>query len=385
MIVRRVILATVGAGVLLFGAAPGVGGSADGFEAFQQQRQEAFAAYQRDFQEAFEAFQETFAEELAAYREELRGRWHETLVSDRHRWVEYSEARDARTIVDYQANRITVEVPEEEGTRGLLRRLDALMMRSLDEAYARDEVTRRTAERVGIELEHPERAGERRVLSEITPDDLEAMMAHAQLERRTEPRDRAQRPVLSLSVPMPEARPSIKAREYQADVQREARRYDVDEALILAIMHSESSFNPMARSHIPAYGLMQIVPETAGIDVAQRVYGEPRLLSPEYLYNPRNNIRSGTVYLDILQSNYLAAIEDPESRMYAVIAAYNTGAGNVARAFVGRRDVAAAVAVINGMTPEQVYARLRRDLPYSETRDYLVKVASRTEAYRDFY
>lgn len=356
----------------------------DEFERFRQQQQQSFEQYQKDFEEEFEEFRTTFHEEFAAYQEELRSHWEEPQLSDQYRWVEYSEDKKSRTVVDYQDNNITVEVPAEAGRREALSRLNELLGRTMGEAYQNDVVTQRTQEKVGLGNDKQVSDADQRVLSEIQPEDLRQMLKQAEQEERREPRGDERREVISLTVPMPEQRPSRKAEQFRAQISRQAERYEVDKALIAAIMHSESSFNPMARSHIPAFGLMQIVPQTAGKDVAQRVFGEPRLLSPRYLYDPENNIQAGAVYLNILYYSYLSAIEDPESRMYAVIAAYNTGAGNVAKAFVGSTNVSAAARVINDLSPSEVYERLQANLPYDETKGYLTKVVSRTEAYRDF-
>ncbi|BAU56525.1 transglycosylase SLT domain-containing protein [Halorhodospira halochloris] len=374
----------IGAGMVLCSVPILTWSVEDRFEEFQQERQQAFEDHRDEFRESFQEFQDTFHEEFEAYQEELRSQWEDPQVSDRHRWVEYSEDQSSRSVVDYEENEITVDVPEDEGAEGLMLKFDDLLNRTMDEAYEGDEVTQRTQEKVDLGDGAPTSAGNERVLNEISPEDAERMIEKAEVEEREEPKGDDSRGVISMSVPMPEKRPSDKAEEYRAQIEREAQEYGVDEALMMAIMHSESSFNPMARSHIPAYGLMQIVPETAGKDIAQQVYGEPRLLSPDYLYNAENNIQAGAAYLDILESSHLSSIEDPESRMYAVIAAYNTGAGNVARTFVDGTNVAEAAEVINSMEPEEVYERMLEDLPYEETRNYLVNVASRTEAYREF-
>jgi membrane-bound lytic murein transglycosylase C len=55
-----------------------------------------------------------------------------------------------------------------------------------------------------------------------------------------------------------------------------------------------------------------------------------------------------------------------------VIAAYNTGAGNVFRTF--SRDRTTAINQINSLQPAGVYDQLRKKLPYEETRNYLEKV-----------
>jgi len=146
-------------------------------------------------------------------------------------------------------------------------------------------------------------------------------------------------------------------------------------------MHSESSFNPMARSHIPAFGLMQIVPRSAGVDSYQYLYNKKRILSSSYLYNSENNIKIGSAYLHILYYRYLKKIKNPQSRLYCTIAAYNTGAGNVARTFIGSTNINKAAQTINSMSPDAVLKTLMRKLPYNETKKYLKKVNDRVSAY----
>jgi membrane-bound lytic murein transglycosylase C len=150
-------------------------------------------------------------------------------------------------------------------------------------------------------------------------------------------------------------------------------------------METESMFNPVARSGAPAFGLMQLVPTSGARDAYRYVYKEDRVVSDTYLYNPENNVRLGTAYLRRLNSEYLIGITSDESRLFATIAAYNTGAGNVFRAFVGSSYSTsqyrnyidyrnAAYLEINKRTPEQVYQHLRANLPHEETRRYVQKV-----------
>lgn len=165
-------------------------------------------------------------------------------------------------------------------------------------------------------------------------------------------------------------------------VDRYAGPRKLDPALVFAIIETESAFNPLARSPAPAYGLMQIVPRSAGRDASAVLYGRSRLLSPSYLFDAERNIRIGTIYLDIVMNRYLAGIRDPRSRLYCAIAAYNTGAGNVFRAFTGRTRPKAAFREINALSPEDVYRRLVWELPYAETRRYLTNVVQRMDKYR---
>ncbi|RQD66705.1 MAG: DUF3393 domain-containing protein [Desulfonatronovibrio sp. MSAO_Bac4] len=159
---------------------------------------------------------------------------------------------------------------------------------------------------------------------------------------------------------------------YQGFVTAQARRYNLETALIYAIIEAESSFNPYAVSHVPAYGLMQIVPETGGRDAHRLIYSRDGIPTRDYLFVPENNIRMGSAYLHILFTRYLSRIKNARSKEYCVISGYNTGSGNVLRAFDRNRD--RAFDRINSMNSSQVYNHLVRNLPYQETRNYLPKV-----------
>ena len=73
---------------------------------------------------------------------------------------------------------------------------------------------------------------------------------------------------------------------YDSIIHKMAKKHRVDKALVKAIIHAESAFNPYATSHKGARGLMQLMPSTA----AQ--YGI------RDLYNPESNIRAGGLDLE---------------------------------------------------------------------------------------
>lgn len=158
-----------------------------------------------------------------------------------------------------------------------------------------------------------------------------------------------------------------------------AKEYGIEQALIFAIIKTESSFNPYAVSHIPAYGLMQVVPASAGRDVYRALNNKDGIPTKEMLFTPKINIQYGSTYLDILFSRYLTGIKNSLSHEYCVIAAYNTGSGNVLSVF--HKDRKKAVEVINSMTSAEVYRKLRTSLKYEEARNYLLKV---TNAKKEF-
>ncbi len=169
-----------------------------------------------------------------------------------------------------------------------------------------------------------------------------------------------------------------RAHKYLHFVRKYANKYKVETSLILAIMQIESSFNPYAVSHSDALGLMQVVQHTAGWDVF-KMRGKRGKPGRHYLFDPENNIDVGTAYLSILQNHYLSGIKNPVSRRYAVITAYNAGAGSVLRVF--SNDKNKAFTLINSLSPDEVFQILITRHPAGQSRRYLIKVNNAQKNY----
>lgn len=175
-----------------------------------------------------------------------------------------------------------------------------------------------------------------------------------------------------VNVPMVKNHMMIAAQQYSKAIEKASRQYDLLPALISAVIATESSFNPFAVSHAGAYGLMQVMPKTAGADVFSKIKGHNSIPSRSYLFDGNKNIDVGSAYLTILRDQYLRGIKNEESMLYCMIAAYNSGAGHLLQSFARKRSV--AIAKINTMTPDQVYQFIRRYHLKKESRKYLTKV-----------
>lgn len=121
------------------------------------------------------------------------------------------------------------------------------------------------------------------------------------------------------------------------EIRSAASQFGVEEAVVRAIIHAESSYRPNAVSHAGAQGLMQLIPATA----SRFGVSDP--------FNPAQNISGGVKYLAWLMKRY-------SSNLTLVAAAYNAGEGAVDR---------------NGGVP-----------PYSETRRYVQRVGQLADRYR---
>lgn len=95
-------------------------------------------------------------------------------------------------------------------------------------------------------------------------------------------------------------------------IHEKARKYDVDPALVAAVMEQESRFKARAQSQRGARGLMQLMPRTG------------RWMGADNLYDPEQNIDAGVKYIKYLHKKFGGDLKK-------TIAAYNAGEGNVER------------------------------------------------------
>ncbi|MFT7235476.1 MAG: membrane-bound lytic murein transglycosylase C [Methylophagaceae bacterium] len=319
-----------------------------------------------DAEDEFDQYKKVYAQAYREYQGEINQFWTEVELSNAMTWVDYSPKMDVKRVIDFANNEIRISVQgdkvhgfsPEDSEREIL----AALLVDIEEAYKVDPIL---AQIVGEQSPN----SVKKVLG-LNENLAGALNKTAVIQRKQAKKGE----LLTIVAKLPANSLSIRAESFLPDVEKSAAKWQVPAALIMAIMHTESAFNPMARSHIPAFGLMQIVPQSAGRDASRLVFGEERLLKGRDLYEPETNIEMGAAYLHILDRKYLKGITDANSRQLCVIAAYNTGAGNVARAFSGTTSVKKSLPLINRLSSKQVYAHLRRHLKYQEARHYLQKV-----------
>ena len=134
--------------------------------------------------------------------------------------------------------------------------------------------------------------------------------------------------------------------EVEQLVHRLAPQYAIDPQLVLAVISTESSFNPRAVSPKNAQGLMQLIPETA------------ERFGVKQVFSPVENIKGGLAYLRSLLAFFQGDVP-------LVLAAYNAGENNVV-AWGG--------------------SSLRLDdIPFPETRGYVESVLDKREEYAQHY
>jgi membrane-bound lytic murein transglycosylase C len=184
-----------------------------------------------------------------------------------------------------------------------------------------------------------------------------------------------------IKIKMAEKHKDIAGDKYIQYARAASQQHDVPISLMMAIMETESSFNPLARSGSNALGLMQIKANTAGRDYFSIIKGYKHTPSSSYLYKPSNNIEVAAGYLRILGTRYLSGIRHPKKLEYAMISSYNGGAGNLWRSLDKNANKTKSLARINKMSVSEFYWFLTNRHIRGETRNYLKKVVSKQKKY----
>ena len=220
----------------------------------------------------------------------------------------------------------------------------------------------------------------------VTPATAKAyaseLVANAPVATKTyKAKDGKKRTVYTVKIPMKSDHINTRADRYKQEVLKQSKRFNIDPIIAFAVMETESAFNPKAKSHIPAYGLMQLVPKSGARDAYLYVYKKDKFLDRDYLYKPGNNIELGCAYLAKIRHQYFKSIKDDERAYICTVPAYNTGIGNVAKALVNKPKLKPAAQKANSMSPDQLYKKLMKDLKYKEAQDYLERVWTRKDKY----
>lgn len=379
------IVLTLTSLLLASSKASGTDTTIDEFETYKQKQNKAFKDYKTKLEQ-----------EYSNYKKELSGHWNQPELSTNKKWVSYTKDQKNRSNVDFEKNNYTIEVIAktlDDAKSQLKERITYIASKNTQQVVQTDPLQKEVAKISQSSDVVSSSVNAKPILSTLlftnkpTKTDLNnyaTQTIQANKITKTKAKDKNEN-IYKIVVKLPKNSKIKRSALYQGEVSKNSKRFKMPVELLFAIMQTESDFNPFAKSYIPAYGLMQLVPYSGGADAYRFIYKKKGKPSATYLYNSANNIQMGSAYLHILYYNYLKKIRDPLSRLYCTIAAYNTGAGNIAWAFTRTHNVNKATPKINAMTPEEVYNTLLSDLKYDEPKHYLKRVTKRMKVYKLAY
>lgn len=140
---------------------------------------------------------------------------------------------------------------------------------------------------------------------------------------------------------------------YEETIRQASRENGLEPTFVAGVIYAESRFRPDAESSQDAYGLMQMLPDTA--EFVQRRSG----IEGDFR-DPRTNIRLGTWYLGYLDGRY-------RGNERLMLAAYNSGEGTV-----------------DGWISNDGFD-IAEDIPFKETREYVERSLEARQEYEELY
>ena len=356
-------------------------------DSMKRAQNEGIAQLQKEYEEYVRAEQEAFAK-FVKEREQTWGRGN-VVTSTEKDWVEYSQDGNVRSVVDFETGEATIEIIQPKG---------APVNKTVIAQQVKFLITNKgTSKDYNTEMEQAVPLQETPVLENqvVTPSGEVVTEDHVdegaqEIAETVVPEvkpitgaDNVVREVVVIKLDLAPDHIKTRASNYIKEVDTYCKKWGVDPALAFAIMQTESSFNPKAKSYVPAFGLMQIVPKSAGADCAQSLKKPFAAPTANYLYEPENNIEMGVHYLYLLQKRYYSKVTNRDSQILCVIASYNTGAGNVARALRGDTNISKAIPQINSMTYDQLFKYFEKKL-LPETQNYIRKVTERMNNFKSW-
>ncbi len=338
-------------------------------------------AYQRDPEAVLRdlrTLQRDFQTIMAALTGRVRQTWgeKEIKVPEQKKYVKYTQNYMSRAVVDFDSGTILIETLDDKSPKDSLKNAIVTTLLTPDDPRSvdlfSDKAVTLTSDKppylLGLVVDQQGQT----IKTPAQADAFATFTVDNHARQRSVDQNGAAKQALLAEIKMVANFSNRQAEKYRSTVTRYAEQFKISPSLVFAVIRTESNFNPFAVSSAPAYGLMQLVPSSGGRDAYKRAKGKDTIPSRDYLFDPENNIELGSAYLNVLSYSLLERIENQVAREYCVISAYNTGPRNVFKTFAPNQT--AAVNQINALQPPAVYDRLRANLPYQETRDYLAKV-----------
>lgn len=333
-------------------------------EAEKNQYQQQVDSVRDEYRKQVEAERKKWAEMV----KEVRGKWGKYVDSTPKAWAEYGNDLNSLSVVDFENNKVQFEViiTDEDDKKAE----DLFAKRYNDVLKEEDPYTKKPILDGQIE----------------SGTKIEDKMGNVEKEVIIGDDGRA-RTKYKITLDMVPNSIQKRAEKYIPLVKDFSDKYSLDPALVLALIHTESAFNPKAYSRRPdgtpmAIGLMQIIPTQAGRDAHKALYGSDKIVSTEYLFDPKNNVEMGTWYVKWLMKWWQRQEKKRHGKVssntkieYYSISSYNQGMGTILKRYKARNYFA--------MSEKETYIALNTDNKISkEGRDYIQRVVDRKKLYK---
>jgi len=340
------------------------------FEKYKQEQQKQEQDYHK-FANNFQAYQD---EQFIKYEKHIEAIWGNFKESSPKTWVGYSEDFSGRTSVDFDSSKVVVEVVVDDNSSDeeVKQKLVALTQKILEE---KDETGATILEGQVASPDNPNQA--------VKPSDAKSIVEKASLIEK----EVKGKKVYSLNLNLVSDSDQKRIAKYEDLISKFCQEAGIEPALAIAIIKTESCFNPRAYNRSGnAYGMMQIVPKYAGKTMNKLLYNNNSEPKSKVLFDPEKNLRMGINFLGYLKSKNWKKVTNNTNQRYCVICSYNGGNGAIYIALTGKtRKIPQEkwdemMNLLNSSNNKKVY-NLLHTKSWEETRHYIKVVEERYAQY----
>jgi len=310
-----------------------------------------------------------------SYVARIEAKWNEFEESTQKKWVDYSDDLDTKIRIEFEEGYAEIEVIENADNPSALPAAEQKMEKQLTDLFSQNNEASTNMLENQVSFDED---GKQVVNQDNSSQFFQKKVKGNIQERGTfTSNDGIRRIKYRVRIPFVKNHIVRRAKKYLPSVVKYASQYKIEPRLVLAVIYSESAFNPLAKSQADAYGLMQLIPRYGAHDAYRFIYKQNRMVSPNYLYDPDNNIRLGCAYLHVLIYKEWKIEPSSDKRRVLSICSYNWGPHNVRKKVYKR---------FNGrqVSYQKLYSLLRRYTP-EETSNYLERVLSKRSYFDVFF
>ncbi len=357
------------------------------FEKYRQQQ----TSEQQKFIEAESKAQANYYKQqdslFIQYKEQIEKLWNEFIESTPKEWISYNSDFSSRSKVNFEKNKIKVEsvveapqkVTDEKVEESKAK--DALKKQIVSILKEKDEITNEPILKNQVATTNNKVIKQNEV--EKVAEDI------VRKSKKVTYKNKEGKKMIKYEIDLNLIPNNIKIRleKYKPTIEKFCKKYDIDKSLVLAIIHTESFFNPKAYNrHGNAYGMMQIVPKYAGLTMNNYIFKKNKKPSSRQLFNSEINIEMGIGYMRWLDDNKWSKVTNKTNRQYCIICSYNGGPGTIYKAMTGKmRNIGdkwePMFVNLSKMDSQKLYRKLRKDVPFEETRNYIRLVTEKMNKY----
>ncbi|MFT7683170.1 MAG: membrane-bound lytic murein transglycosylase C [Moritella dasanensis] len=305
------------------------------------------------------------------YRSEVTNLWGDSsnAFSSNYRYVKYTNDYRSRAIIDFEQGTVRVETLEQQNSQQYLKQAIEYTLLAPQQPKYTDVYNSYTSEIKGTPF----------LYQQVKDNDGKAMKWHWRASRYANYLIKHKRKqvtvngnqITSVSFALSSNHTQIRQQRYQSQINQAAQRYKIDKNVVTAMIQVDSLFNPYALNSQGRIGLMQIS-SSIGQDVFHQQKKYPFKPQPNWLFNTNNNLDIGSSYLNLLDKQYLKAINNPKSRYYAMLASYIAGPQNMLQTF--SKNKKEALSIINDLSSYEVYQSFTNSQSRADMKNYVSEV-----------